>query len=67
MPLDPQVVMGDLGNQDILAIFYRLRFVLSNHIAAAWRARNPAADVGGGGGGGEAAPLVNRRIRSRGF
>lgn len=64
MPLDPQVAMGDLGNQDILAIFYRLRFVLSNHIAAAWRARNPAADVGGGG---EAAPLVNRRIRPRGF
>lgn len=65
MPLDPQVAMGDVGNQDILAIFYRLRFVLSNHIAAAWRARNPAADVGGGGG--EAAPLVNRRIRPRGF
>lgn len=67
MPLDPQVGMRALGNQDILAIFYRLRFVLSNHVAAAWRARNPAADVGGGGGGGEAAPLVNGRIRSRGF
>lgn len=65
MPLDPQVGMGALGNQDILAIFYRLRFVLSNHVAAAWRARNPAAAVGGGGG--EAARLVNGRIRSRGF
>lgn len=66
MPLDPQVGMGPLGNQDILAVFYRLRFVLSNHVAAAWRARNPAADVGGGGGG-EAARLVNGRIRPRGF
>lgn len=64
MPLDPQVAMRNAGNQDILAIFYRLRFVLGNHIAF-WRARNPAADVGGGGG--EAAPLVNRRIRPRGF
>lgn len=64
MPLDRQVAMGNLGNQDILAIFYRLRFVLSNHIEAAWRARNPAMDVGGGG---EGTRLVNGRIRPRGF
>lgn len=67
MPLDPQVARGNLGNQDILAIFYRLRFVLSHHIAAAWRARNPGADLGRGGGGGEAARLVNGRLRPRGF
>lgn len=62
MPLDPRVAMGDLGNQDILAIFNRLRLVLSNQVAAAWRARDRAAAVGGG-----AARFVNGRIRPRGI
>lgn len=69
MPLDPQVPAGNLGNPDVLAAFYRLRFVFSNHIAAVWRARNLLEDVGGGGRRrrGEAGRLANGRIRPRGF
>lgn len=62
MPLDRRVAIGDTGNQDILVIFHRLRMLLSNQVAAAWRARDPSADVGGG-----AARFANGRIRPRGF
>ncbi|KAL1767319.1 hypothetical protein HispidOSU_012188 [Sigmodon hispidus] len=53
--------MGDLGNQDLLAIFNRVRLVLSNQVAAARRARDRQASTGSG------ARFGNGRIRPRGI